>query len=205
MKLKIRVDNESVVARGHLLYMLGERYEIGFTKPYNRFLGNFYVTPEQVLYWDTHASPRVFSLKDTVALGQLIPLDLPDWDPRDMLPFPVSGRTGGFQTDSVWTEGRQTRVRGSSDNVAYVLTLSGARRVMTEERLYRTGRDLLIKRYDRVRRIHGWPVATRVTCSNEDGSIRFTWSLGRVSLDAEEYSSHGSTSGSQAAEPKRGG
>jgi hypothetical protein len=204
MKLKIRIDNESVVACGHLMYLLGERYEIGFTKPYNRFLGNFYVTPEQLLYWDTHAAPHAFTLQDTVALGQLIALDLPNWDPRDMLPFPISGRSGGFQTDSAWTEGRTSRVRGYSGNVTYVLSLAGAHGVLTEERLYRAGRDPLIKRFDRVRWIHGWPVATRATCSNESGTVRFTWSLGRVSLDSEEYSTHGSTSGSDAAEPAPG-
>ncbi len=202
MKLKIRIDKESVVAKGHIMYLMGERYEVGFTKPYNRFLGNFYVTPQQLLYWDSHAAPRAFSVKDTVALGQLIPLDLPNWDPRDMLPFPVSGRSGGFQTDSVWTENNVSRIRGYCGNATYIFTLSGTRSVLSEERLYRAGHDPLIKRFDRIRWIHGWPVATRATCSNESGSVRFTWSLSRISLDAEEYSSHGSTSGSNAEEPR---
>jgi hypothetical protein len=205
MKLKIRIDNESLVARGHLLYLLGERFEVGFTKPFNRFLGNFYVTPDQLLYWDAHAKPRVFTPRDTVALGDLIPLNLPHWDPRDVLPFPMSGRTSGFQTDSVWTVDKSTFVRGVSGNATYIFTLSGSQKILTEERLYRQGCDPLIKRFDRIHRLHGWPVAARVTCSNDSKSVRFIWSLNRISLDAEEYSTHGSTSGSDTTEPGHGG
>lgn len=195
LKLSVKTRDTGVSAKGHLIYLNGERYEIGFAKPYNRFLGTFYVTPTQLLYWDTMDSPTIFGLEDTARIDQMIPIMLPNWDPRDLLPFPISGRTAGFQPDSVWTMNGNQYISGSADNVHYQLTFSGKGRV-EEETVRRDGRDPVVKRYRRIKMIKGWPVSTSVVCSDTSRESSFKWSLSGVSLDAEEYRRYESKSDS---------
>jgi uncharacterized protein YneR len=187
VKLRIRSQGEKIVARGHVLYIAGERYEIGFQKPYNQFIGTFYITPTQLSYFDTHDFPKTFNPEDSVDLSQLIPLVLPNWDPRDLLPFPVSGRTNGFQTDSIVTENGHSLVYGASQDVTYALTLDKENGAVAQELVQRGGRDLMFKRYDKFKMLHGWPVATRVVCTDKTGSVSFTWSLSGIQLRARDF------------------
>lgn len=197
LKLRLSVHDTNFTARGHVMYLAGERYEVGFEHPYNRFLGTLYVTPSQLIYFDTHNFPNRYSLKDTVILSQLIPMGVPNWDPRDILPFPVSGRTAGFQTDSVLTRGGRTWVYGNSDQVWYALGLDSGENAVAEEQVQRAGRDLVVKKYDRIKTVQGWQVATRITCSNQSGSVRFTWSLGGIQLKVRNLPSNVSISPSK--------
>lgn len=201
MKLAIRLeqDDVDVAAKGHLMYLIGERYEVGFSKPYNRFLGNFYITPAQFVYWDANNQPAIFGLQDTVMLAALMPLGLPNWDPRDLLPFPVSGRTSGFRTDSLWTERNRTYMRGEAEGAVHLLELDLGSGVLVAERVDRPGRDPILKSYRRTRRPQGWPVPTRVTVSDPAGRARLTWSLSRIQLDADDYHTYAGTSGLNAA------
>jgi hypothetical protein len=187
LKLRFAIHDTTFTARGHLMYLAGERYEVGFEKPYNRFIGTFYVTPSQLIYFDTHSIPTTYTLQDTVMLSRMIPMGVPNWDPRDILPFPVSGRSSGFQTDSVQTEADgRALVYGNGDDVSYVLTLDTQKGTVSNEQVQRGGRDLLLKKYERIKTVQGWPVATRVTCSNPTGDVTFTWSFSDIQLKAPD-------------------
>lgn len=187
VKLTIINDDTTASARGHLIYLLGERFELGFERPYNRFLGNFYVTPEQTIYWNANAMPQVFSSKDTASLADLVKINVPDWDPRDLLPFPMSGRTSGLQADSVWREGNLLWITASSDDVAYLMSVSRQTGFVEREWVSRSGREPLLKVYRKVRVINGWPVPVRVTCTHATRKVSLSWSLSGVSLDSEPY------------------
>jgi hypothetical protein len=185
--LRISVPGTSLRARGHLLFLAGERYEVGFVKPYNRFIGNFYVTPAQFVYWDLKVSPTVYDSTDTLTLSRLIPAAVPDWEPRDLLPFPVSGRTGGFQADSIWRRGDVICVVGHSDGGRHRLTLSADDGRVLEESVERPGRDLMIKRFSKPVQIRSWPLARRVVCSDSTGRSRFVWTLSEIALDSDDF------------------
>jgi hypothetical protein len=188
IRLTITVHDTTASAKGHLLYMVGERYEVGFSRPYNRFLGNFYLTPDQFVYWDPNSAPMVFARDDTLLLNQLIPLNVPRWDPRDLLPVPISGRTGGFQVDSTRSESGDLEIIGSDSTSVHTLILDGPQGAVTRETVQRVGCDPLFKAYSGFRTLRGWPVATHVSCSDATGSVRFTWSLSSVVLEAEKRS-----------------
>jgi hypothetical protein len=186
IKLKISAHDSSFSAKGHLLYLAGESYEIGFVKPYNRILGTFYFTPTQFLYWDVHGFPKVYTARDTVKLSDLIPLGLPNWDPRDLLPFPLSGRSGGFQPDSVWTDHGQTRIMGRTDESIYTLVFDADGK-LSEEVALRHGRDPVYKRYQSIRTLKGWPISTKVTCRDAASQILFKWYLSGIQLETAEF------------------
>jgi hypothetical protein len=186
IKLKISLHDSTVSAKGHLLFLTGEKYELGFVKPYNRILGTFYFTPTQLLYWDVHGFPKTFGVRDTVRLADLVPMTIPDWDPRDLLPFPVSGRSGGFQTDSVWHDGRTTTISGRCDQVGYTLIFDGDGK-LTGETVQRPGREPLVKQYRSIRTLKGWPLATKVVCSDAANQIQFKWYLSGIQLEAVEF------------------
>jgi hypothetical protein len=187
IRVSIVTGDSSFAARGHLFYLLGERYEIGFSPPYNRILGNLYLTPEQVIYWDLQISPRVFNAQDTVVLSDILPIRIPNWDPRDMLPFPVSGRSGGFQTDSIWQSGDYWLIRGNSTNAVYILTIAPDDGVIQHESVWRVGRDPIVKSYTHNRSLNGWPISKVVTCRDTSSSFELTWSLRGTSLDAVPF------------------
>lgn len=184
VKFKAVIGDSTFRARGHLLYLIGERYEVGFAKPYNQLLGNLYVTPTQIVYWDAAGKPHVFSVDESASLDELLPLNLPNWNPRDLLPFPVSGRTSGFQVDSLWQSGGRAHVLGHSDDAEYRLTVLDAAGTVGEERVIRRERDPIIKEYRRTRLMKGWPLSSRVTCSDTSGTVSITWYLGGIVLDA---------------------
>ncbi|MDD5088885.1 MAG: hypothetical protein PHI18_08830 [bacterium] len=184
VKLKAVIGDSTFQARGHLLYLIGERYEVGFAKPYDQLLGNLYVTPEHVVYWDTANKPHVFSAGENADLEELFPIRLPNWDIRDLFPFPVSGRTSGFQVDSLWHEGGEAHVLGHSDDASYRLTVLDGNGVVGEERVFRQERDPIVKKYSRTRLINNWPLSRRITCTDTSGNISITWYLGGIVLDA---------------------
>ena len=186
LKLSVSVHDTNFVALGHVMYLAGERYEVGFEKPYSRYLGTFYVAPNQFIYFDTHSIPTTYALKDTVSLSRLIPMGVPNWDPRDILPFPVSGRTSGFQVDSTRMDKDLSWVYGNGDRISYALAMSTRTGNVVQEMVQRAGRDLMLKKYERIKIIRGWPVATRVTCSNQAGDVHLTWGLSGVQLEAPE-------------------
>ena len=188
-RVKITVSNgdTTVSARGHLVYMLGERFELGFERPYNRFLGNLYVTPDQTIYWNLNSVPQVLTTKDTTTLASLVRINVPNWDPRDLLPFPMSGRTSGLQPDSAWREDNRLRITATSEGVAYRMDVSMTSGCVEREWISRTGRAPLLKIYRRTRDINGWPVPVRVTCTDSTGRFSISWSLREVFLKSEPF------------------
>jgi len=186
VKLRVALGDSTFQARGHLLYVIGERYEIGFARPYNRLLGNLYVTPEHIVYWNASGKPQVFAAGERSALSDLFPLALPNWDPRDLLPFPVSGRTSGFQVDSLWRSGGLLVVCGHSNDAEYRIMVANAGGTVAEEQVFRQGRDPIVKRYSRTRFINNWPLSRRVTCTDTTGSVSIIWQLGGIVLDAAQ-------------------
>ena len=187
VKINVSSPDTSVLVKGHITYMLGERFELGFGKPYDRFLGNFYVTPQQLLYWDVGSIPHVFTPGDSVHLPDLLPIPVPDWDPRDLLPFPISGRTSGFQPDSMWNEGQLLVVSGVSDGVAHRFEISRSDGEIKSEWVTRPNSDPMLKKYSKGRSIHGWPISTRVTCTDESGEFAVAWTISGIELNAEPY------------------
>jgi hypothetical protein len=187
-------------ARGHLFYLLGERYEIGFVRPFDRILGTLYVTPERMIHWGSAGKPKSFGAADTVSLAELVPMTLPNWDPRDVLPLPVSGRVGGFQLDSAWTADGLSHVAGTAVGAAHVLTIGGTTNDVVGETVRRVGREPVIKTYARIRSLDGWPIATRVACSDTSGTFKLTWTLKGLLLDAAEPSPPSSAPASHSTE-----
>jgi hypothetical protein len=187
VKLKINTPDAKARAKGHVLFLAGERYEVGFVKPYDRFIGNFYVTPQQFVYWDLKVTPMVYGLYDSLSLSNLIPATVPNWDPRDLLPFPVSGRSGGFQPDSVWRRDKAWYVSGLCGGARHTLQISAADGRIIEEVVARTNRDVIVKTYSRYSQSHNWPIARRVTCTDPARQSTFTWTLSGIALDAREF------------------
>lgn len=187
VKLKINVPDAKVRAKGHVIFLTGERYEVGFVKPYDRFIGNFYVTPQQFVYWDLKVSPLVFGLDDSLSLSRMIPATVPNWDPRDLLPFPVSGRVGGFQPDSGWRRDNACYVSGLSNGARHTLKISADDGRIIEEIIERKNRDAIVKTYSKYLQRRNWPLARRVTCADPASQSTFTWTLSDIALDAEEF------------------
>lgn len=183
-RISIRWNGKRVSTRGHVLYLMGERYEIGFRQAHGSQIGTLYITPAQTIYWDDMSRARVFGVRDTSTLRDLLQLELPNWDPRDLLPFPVSGRSGGFQVDSIVYDRGDAIVYGTADHVRHVLRMTGPRRLITEERVERPGRAPLIKSYSRVLMVSGWPIARRVCCRDDTGAAALNWSMTDIVLKA---------------------
>jgi hypothetical protein len=187
VKLTYKSGDTTASARGHLLYLLGERFEIGFERPYDRYLGNLYVTPEKTIYWDVNSIPKVFSDNDSSTLSDVIHIPAPNWDPRDLLPFPASGRVGGLAMDSIWREGSHERVLIAGESSQHVLEISRSTGFIDKEWVMRRGREPVIKEFRKNRTMDGWPVPVKVTCTDTSGHFSLTWSLKGMTLDAEPY------------------
>ncbi len=183
MKLKLSVNDSTFKARGHILYLVGERYEVGFAKPYNQLLGNLYISPDQVVYWGANSSPAVYTANDTICLTDIFQTTAPNWNPRDLLPFPVAGRSAGFQVDSL-DSGKDLLVHGHSDDASYSLTITHRSGSVSTERIKRNGYDPVIKYYSRYQWINGWPLARRIVCQDTSGSVTLIWYLSDIALDA---------------------
>jgi hypothetical protein len=186
-KLTVTSGDTTATTRGHLIYLMGERIEFGFHKPWNKFIGAFYVLPDRTLYWGTSSVPAVYGLSERVELARLMPLPFADWDPRDILPFPISGRTGGLQPDSVWVEGTDSIVRASAPGVMHWLALNTTKGLVESEVVQRAEREIVYKEYRRFTTVNGWPIPSRVSCADSSGRHRVDWSLSKIKLDAQPY------------------
>lgn len=186
-KLTVSVGDTTASARGHIIYLMGERIEFGFRKPWNKFVGNFYVLPDRSMYWGTTVSPIVYGLDAPVTLEGLLPFPLADWDPRDVLPFPVSGRTAGLQPDSAWYEQGNWNVRAASAGVHHWLVLDTKNGDIDAEVVRRDGRDAVYKTYAGIKHVDGWSLPRTVTCGDSSGRFRLTWSLKSVRLKAQPF------------------
>ncbi|RPH95329.1 hypothetical protein EHM69_04635 [candidate division KSB1 bacterium] len=187
IKLHVVTNEARFRARGHLLYLTGERYEVGFVKPYDRLLGNFYITPDQVIYWDLTISPRTFNVEEPPDLKELIPVGLSNWNIRDLLPFPVGGRSGGLRVDSIWNHDGRVFVSAFCDSAQHILTLSGRGGYIESERIQRPGHDVMLKQYGKYHNYHGWPIPHKTICMDSTATIRLTWTLSDMELDAIEF------------------
>jgi hypothetical protein len=188
VKMKLEIGDSSFAAKGILFYISPEKYSLSFGSPYNQVLGDVYVTPEQLLYWGNGKSQVIFTASDTVHIAELMPFALPDWDPRDLLPFPVSGRISGFQVTSEDKDslGRPW-LHGECGPAQHDLMLNPETGTIVEESVSRNGADTVHKVYKRNRVINGWPIPARVICSDSSGRIRLTWVLSDIDLKGSEY------------------
>lgn len=187
LKVKIRARDVQMRAKGHILFLSGERYELGFSKPYDRYIGTLYITPEQFVHWDLAVSAKVYPSTDTLRISRIIAADLPNWDPRDLLPFPVSGRTGGFQTDSTWRQDKFLFISGQGDGAGRTLKIAGDDGRILEEVIDRPDRDRMIKRFSRHVIARSWPVARIIECQDAERSMVLKWSLSNIELSGGEF------------------
>jgi hypothetical protein len=178
IKLTLKINRESVKMKGHIMFLAGERYEVGFVPPFNRMLGNFYVTPDQTIYWDRHAAPHRILLNDTLKISDMLPLPLPNWEPRDLLPFPLSGRNGGLQIDSIKSSDNDHCVAFGHDGTSTrELKFDLRTGAIDQEIIHRNKRVALYKKFGRLRTIHGWVIPTQVQCSDSADDNDFKWTL----------------------------
>lgn len=187
VKLTVQTGDSSFSARGHLLYLVGERYKVGFARPYNRILGDLYISPTHIIFWNPDLSEQVYAAQDTIVLSELLPVEVPNWDPRDLLPFPVSGRTSGFQIDSLWCDESYDYLSGYTDDARYLITIAPNRGTVISETISRSGRDPICKVYSKVKRQDGWPVALRATCYDSLSGFKLKWKLSGLDLEARSF------------------
>ena len=82
----------------HLKELLGSQfvaYSPVLARAVRGVKNGLYLT--QLMYWGNGRTKMYYSASDTIHISELIPMAFPDWDPRDLLPFPISSRTAGFQ------------------------------------------------------------------------------------------------------------
>jgi hypothetical protein len=185
VKLKLTIRGEKGKARGYVLYIGGERYKVGFADPYRHLLGDFYVTPTEVIYWDARGVARTLTIRDTTRLENLIPLSLPNWDPRDLLPFVSGGRTGGLQVDSMQRQGDEISAYASDELSSHVFVMDQRTSSPKQEWIRRPGRELMIKRFSKISRQNGWPIPTRIICSDSLNTTTLEWTLSDLVLRSE--------------------
>jgi hypothetical protein len=197
VKMKVEIGDSSFSAKGILFYTSPEKYSLSFGSPYNQVLGDIYVTPEQLLYWGNGRSQMVFLTSDTVHIQELIPFTLPDWDPRDLLPFPICGRTAGFQVIKEATDSLGQRwVHGECGSALHDVLIDSEMGTIMKEIVARHGTDAVYKSYKRNRSINGWPVSTRTICTDASRRVRLTWVLSDIVLKGAEF-----ISGSEETSP----
>ena len=188
VKVKVEIGDSSFSAKGILFYTSPEKYSLSFSRPYNQVLGDVYVTPDQLLYWGNGRSQMIFSASDTVHTPELLFMALPDWDPRDLLPFPISGRTTGFQVVGENSDSLGHRwVLGECGPAKHELMLDSGRGTISDEFVTRHGTESVRKHYERIYSVRGWPISTRVICSSASGDIRLTWALSKLVLKGADY------------------
>jgi len=177
LKVTVEMNESRWSASGSFQYLAGERIGIQFRQPYRFVLGDFFLTPSEFVYWGPFTSPQVIGDLDTLHLAHILPLDLPDWDIRDLMPFPLGGRTGVFQLDTVAASGDTYTFYGRTDKASHRLTASARRGEILQERVEHDGREPLIKVFRRYEVCQGWLVPTEVACSTEDGRVCLTWKM----------------------------
>lgn len=157
---------------------------IQFRRPYRFYFGDIFLTPTQFIYWVPFGSPQIVENLDTLHLTEFFPFDLPDWDIRDLMPFPLGGRASGFQLDSIIVSGESYILHGHSANTKHQLTASAIRGEILSERVQREGRTPLIKTFRKYKVSADWLVPTEVRCETEDGSVSLTWKMAKPVLRA---------------------
>jgi hypothetical protein len=188
VKIKIEIGDSSFSAKGILFYISPEKYSLSFGSPYNQVLGDVYVTSQQLLYWGNGKSQILFSASDTVHIPELIPIAFPDWDPRDLLPFPISGRTTGFQVINEGTDSLgKLRIHGECGPALHDLLLDADLGTISEESVTRHGTDSVHKTYKKNYSIQGWPISARVICTDTSGRVRLTWVLSDIDLKGPDF------------------
>ncbi|MBU0692117.1 hypothetical protein KKH18_09945 [bacterium] len=188
VKVRLEIGDTTVSAKGTLLYMSPEKYSLSFVKPYHQVIGDIYVTASQLLYWGNGKTKYYYSAVDTVHIPELIPMAFPDWDPRDLLPFPVSGRTAGFQVISEQQDSiGQHWIHGDCGSARHDLRVDPFTGVIRFEQVVRNATDPVRKFYDKYYSIQGWPIPARVTCEDTSGRVRMTWSISQIDLKSPDF------------------
>lgn len=177
MKVTLRVEDEFFSASGSLQYLAGERIGLQFRRPYRFVLGDLFLSPTEFIYWAPFSSPEIIRDLDSLHIAELFPLDLPDWDLRDIMPLPFGGRGGGFQLDSVTLSGDTYTLCGRTGTAFHRLTASARRGEILLEEVQRDGREILIKTFHKYEVHEGWLVPIEVTCSTEDARVCLTWKI----------------------------
>jgi hypothetical protein len=184
MKVKLEVGDNRWSASGSLQYQVGEQISFQFRKPYRLVLGDVFLTPTRLVYWPPFSTPQVFEEFDSLSLVDFFPLELPDWDVRDIMPFPFGARSSGFQLDTVITSGETYLLNGRSANARHFLVASAIRGEILTERIEREGREPLLKTYRKYVIREDWLVPTEVQCETEESGISLTWKLIKPALRA---------------------
>lgn len=188
VKVRLQVGDTTLAAKGTLLYMSPEKYSLSFAKPYNQVIGDIYVTPTQLMYWGNGQTKLFFTDKDTVRIPELVPLSFPAWDPRDLLPMPVSGRTAGFQVMQEFQDSlNQPWIEGECGSASHLLKVDPAKAIIDYEQVVRNGVAPIQKMYSKYYSFHGWPIPTRVICKDETGRVKLTWSISNIELKSPSY------------------
>lgn len=184
LKVTLQVEDDRFSASGSFQYLAGERMGFQFRRPFRFVVGDFFLTPTEFIYWTPFASPLVIANLDTLHLAQLFPLDLPNWDLRDIMPFPLGGRSGGFQLDTVMISGDTYILCGRTETADHRLVASARRAEILREEVKRDGREPLIKTFRKYEMLQGWLVPVEVTCSTEDLRVCLIWKFHKPVLRA---------------------
>ncbi len=184
LKVTIEMKESRWSAVGSLQYLQGERIGLQFRQPYRSFVGDFFLTPEEFIYWPPFSSPQVTHDMDTLQLGRLFALDLPNWDLRDLMPFPLGERTGSFRLDTAITSGDMYTLQGRTDATQHQLIASARRGEILQERVERSGREPLVKTFRHYVVRKGWLIPTEVTCTTEDNRFCLIWKMDKPILRA---------------------
>jgi hypothetical protein len=182
LKVTVEMNESHWTASGSFQYLEGERIGIQFRQPYRFVLGDFFLTPSEFVYWGPLVAPQMIRDLDTLHLSSLLPLELPNWDLRDLIPFPLGGRTGAFRLDTVEVSGDTYVLYGRTDGAIHRLTASARRGEILRERVEHDGREPLVKIFRRYEICEGWLVPTEVTCTTEDERVSLTWKMKRPVL-----------------------
>jgi len=184
LSVTLQVEDDSYSASGSFQYLSGERMGFQFRRPYRFVLGDLFLTPTEFIYWAPFSSPQVITNLDTLHVARLFPLDLPDWDLRDIMPFPLGSRSGGFQLDTAVASSDMYILSGHSGGAAHRLVASARRAEILREKVERDGREVLIKTFRKYEVHDGWLVPVEVTCSTEDARVCLTWKIKKPVLRA---------------------
>jgi hypothetical protein len=184
LNVTLRVDDNYYSASGSFQYLSGERMGFQFRRPYRFILGDIFLTPTEFIYWAPFSSPQVITNLDSLHVAKLFPLDLPDWDLRDVMPFPLGSRSGGFQLDTAVASSDTYVLSGRSEATTHRLLASARRGEILREKVERDGREVLIKTFRRYEVHDGWLVPVEVTCSTEDARVCLTWKIKKPVLRA---------------------
>jgi hypothetical protein len=184
VKMTVEMNQHRWSVVGSLQYLQGERIGLQFRQPYREAVGDFFLTPEEFIYWPPFSSPQVIQDMDTLQIGRLFALNLPNWDLRDVIPFPFGERSSGFQLDTVISSGDMYTLEGRSEETEHQLIASARGGEILQERVERSGRESLVKTFRHYVARQGWLVPTEVVCQTDDNRFCLTWKIKEPVLQA---------------------